>query len=222
MRRRGIGAKNGFWFLLLLAVPALLHVYVAKPAMDEAERAERLLEQRRAELGAQAEDVRRAEDAEPLMAYRLAQVRARVPEEPYPERILRDVELWQTAAGVTVRWVQIGPDDGASDAGGLGPLPDDIGAWFTPVRVTIALQGRYGQVERLLRELETMDRLYQVDRMALSAAEPAQRVAVHLADRLLDGELSVLTYYAPVLLEHDGRSPEIESLPPGERLHPFS
>jgi hypothetical protein len=222
MKRSGSGKKRLFLFALLFSIPALLYVYLAKPALEEAERAERLLDQRRAEFSAGAEQAMRAGDGEPELIYRLSFMRTRVPEKPYPERILRDMELLETAAGVTVRWVQIGLEADGSAAGELEHLPGDTGVWFTPVRVTVSLAGRYGQVERLLDEIETMNRLYHVDQMTMTAAEPGPVVAVHDADRLLECQFSFLTYYAPSLLEHGGASPGMEHLQGGRRIHPFS
>jgi hypothetical protein len=222
MKRSGSGKKQFFLFAVLFSIPALLYVYLAKPALEDAQRAEHLLEQRRAEFSAGAEQAMRAGDGEPELIYRLSSMRTKVPEQPYPERILRDMELLETAAGVTVRWVQIGLEADGSAAGELELLPGDIGIWFTPVRVTVAFAGRYGQVERLLDEIESMNRLYHVDQMTLTAVETGPVVTVHDADRLLECQFSFLTYYAPSLLEHGGTSPGMEHLQGGQRINPFS
>ena len=222
MRRSGYGKKRLFLFVLLFSVPALLYVYAVHPALEEAERAELLLQQRRAEFSAGAEQALLAGDGGPELAYRLSALRTRVPEQPYPDRILRDMELLETAAGVTVRWVQIGLEEDGGASADLERLSGDIGVWFTPVRVTVSLAARYGQVERMLEEIETMNRLYHVDQMTITAGEPGPLVAVHDGDRLLECQFSFLTYYAPSLLEQGGASAGMEHLQGGRRLNPFS
>lgn len=215
--------KKGFFFVsLLILVPALMYVYLAKPAMEEAERVDYLLAQKRAEFGSRADEAARAGDAEPLTAYTMATIRGQVPEKPYPDRILRDLELLETASGLTVHSVHIDLADGGGTAVELAQLPDGAGVWFMPVRINVTLEGTCRQMDRMLKELETMGRLYHVDRLTLTAGDPEAAVSVHAENLRLQAQASFLTYYAPSLLERGGKSPEIEYLPAGERLHPFS
>lgn len=220
MKSRGKGWI--FFIALLLLIPALLFVYLAKPALTEANRVEQLLEQRRAEFGNKADEVVRTGDNRPQVAYKLAAVRADVPGKPYPDRILRDVELLQAAAGVTVQTVQIDLDVAGGAADELRQLSGGAGTWFMPVRINLTLEGTYGQLDRLLEELETMNRLYHIDQLTVTDTSQDSMIIVHNDEALLNCQLSFLTYYAPALIEHGDDSGQWDYLPAEERLHPFS
>lgn len=220
MKRHG----KGWLFLgaLLLLIPALLFMYLARPAMAEAKRVEQLLEQRRAGFGEKVDEVVRAGDDRPLVAYKLASVRADIPEKPYPDRILRDVELLQSASGITVQTIQIDMDGTGGAADELRQLQGGTGTWFMPVRINLTLEGTYGQIDRLMEELESMNRLYHVDQMTVTAGEQKPVVTVNDEHGLLNCQISFLTYYAPTLIEHGDDSGQFDYLPAEERLHPFS
>lgn len=219
MKKQGKGWV--FLIALLILIPTLLYVYAARPALAEAERVEQLLEQRRAEFGRKTDEAVRAGDIRPLVAYQLAAVQADVPEKPYPDRILRDMELLQAAAGIKVHALQIDMDVSGGAADELRQMQGEAGTWFMPVRISMTVEGTYGQMERMLEELETMNRLYHVDQMTVTA-DPAPWVIIHNEQAWLSGQFIFLTYYAPALIKQGNDAGQWDHLPADERLHPFS
>lgn len=181
-----------FLLLILILIPIVMYVYLVLPAKEEASRLQAMHEQQRrlyvntAHLAAD----RQADDAWQEAA--LAKLRSLIPERPYQDQILRDLRLLEVASGLQMSMYHINTEADAV------PLPDDVGAHLNVITITTSVEGTYKQIERMLEELETMNRLYTVDQLTLST-DAGSLVELAAEDKVVTCLLTLHTYYAPSL-----------------------
>ena len=220
-----------FLTLLVLLIPILLFVYVARPAMEDSQAmAEKLEQQRR--FYAEITDAAAAKNAgNAVQEKALAKLRSKVPELPYTDLILRDLRLMEVASGLHMNMYNIQPvlefssSGSATEVEGTQPaidslLPSELAVYVKPVKISTEVSGSYGQIRRMLEEIETMSRLYQVENVSFTTPT-SSIVTVGVEEKQITCSISLVAYYAPDLKAIFTEPIEKDYAKPGQRSNPL-
>lgn len=181
-----------FILLLLLLIPVFIFVYAVRPAQEEASRLQAEQEYRHRMYLESAEwaAVNQADHSSREVV--LARIQRQIPERPYPDRILRDLRLLEVASGLQMKMYQINTEVQSA------ALPDELAPYAEVITITTAVEGTYQQIERMLEELETMNRLYTVDQVTLST-DAVSPIELGAEDKLITCLITLHAYYSSAL-----------------------
>jgi hypothetical protein len=212
-----MGAFNSRRNLLFAAVVAslvLVMVYFnfVSPIREERVSKEKLLAQKQKELEVLK---KRTEGAAALSAeeqVNLAKARNRVPEVPDLEGLLRDVRMLETVSKIQLasynfevgkQAEQVGQTQAQAQgqtANGESAAAAASQSLALPIKLNTTTKGDYQQVHRFLEELQSTNRLMQIDKIAFAVKSTAP-VKLNATRREITVNLSMVSYFAPGLLK---------------------
>ncbi len=210
-----MGAFNSRRNLLFAAVVAslvLVMVYFnfVSPIREERVSKEKLLAQKQKELEVLK---KRTEGAAALSAeeqVNLAKARNRVPEVPDLEGLLRDVRMLETVSKIQLasynfevgkQAEQVGQAQAQGQtANGESAAAAANQSLALPIKLNTTTKGDYQQVHRFLEELQSTNRLMQIDKIAFAVKSTAP-VKLNATRREITVNLSMVSYFAPGLLK---------------------
>jgi len=224
-----------FAIAVIVLLQAAAYVYLVRPLQEESAELTGELAARRKLLDS-LEGLGTARHV-PGDAVRLAQVRAQIPELPYPELLLKELRLLEAAGDVQMQYYNIqvgeqalaaGEDGSFASAGADGALTaeqlrllQELGPSLYPVDITVEFRGGYVQIRRLLAEAESMRRIWHVTGFTLSEAQPLDRVAIHAPNRQLRAQFTFRAYFAPALQQQFPQPLPVGERASGGRAVPF-
>lgn len=189
-----------FVALLAILLPVLLYFLLVQPAIEKksAQLAELERKQQQVEVLSQTLEARKAGSATDRAS--LGIVRRQIPEEPKPDSILRDLRLLEVTSGLQMEMYNILIEERDGSSSRTNTLPEEVASLVVPVKIATQIKGSFDQVNRLLKELETMNRLYFLESATFSTAV-LPSVATNVKDKPIEGSLTFVTFYAPGLAE---------------------
>lgn len=210
-----LGMSKSFLLVVLVFILALcvVYFYLVLPAQselaelrDELRVKQETLEQLQVEL-ANLNVSRPGEQA------RLLQVRRQIPEAPYDELFIRDLRKLEVISGLDF-------DTYAYTSGGRVSPSEEWEGQLVPLVYRATVEGSYRQVERLLQEIESEERIMVVEQIDFQA-EAAPPIKLNLSNRDVTASLVLKTFYAPGYASFFDRPIPIDYEQPGSRHNPF-
>ncbi|OCT14147.1 hypothetical protein A8709_25210 [Paenibacillus pectinilyticus] len=210
--------RNQIIVAVILAL-ALVMVYInfVSPLQNEKESKAKLLTQKKQELDALN---KRATGGSALGAEEqvsLSKTRSRVPEVPDVEGLIRNVRMLEVITKMPLASYnfEIGKAADlvtpvASSTPQTSPAPASGSATATtatqpaapslaiPIKLNTTAKGDYAQIHRFLEELQTTNRLMQVDKLTFAVKSGAP-VKLNALKREITVNVSLVSYYAPGL-----------------------
>ncbi|MGG1515068.1 hypothetical protein ABE504_06625 [Paenibacillus oryzisoli] len=199
----------------VIVILALVMVYInfVAPVHREQEARAKLLTQMKQELEALT---KRTEGGSTLGAEEqvsLSKARTRVPEAPDLEGLIRDVHMLEVITKMPLASYnfEIGKaGDLITGAEGAKPVPTtavqastvpqepNLKSLAIPIKLNTSAKGDYAQIHRFLDELQTANRLIQVDKLTF-AVKSAPPIKLNAPKREITVNVSLMSYYAPGL-----------------------
>jgi Tfp pilus assembly protein PilO len=197
-------SRRNQWFAALLTVLVLVLVYVnlISPARQERAAKEKLLAQRQAELEALKKRTAGAQALGAEEQVNLSRVRGQIPEVPDLEGLIRNVRMLETVSRMQLANYNFEIGSVPSQASSAKPGGSEAGSaaagptLAVPIRLNTTAKGDYEQIHRFLEEVQTSQRLIQVDKMTF-AVKSAPPVKLNAAKREMTFTVSLVSYYAP-------------------------
>ncbi|WP_127587861.1 hypothetical protein [Paenibacillus koleovorans] len=237
-----------FGAVLLLLVLIMVYVNFVAPAMEASDSKKKLLAQKQKELQglkSKAEGSTKGLGAEDQVG--LAQARSRVPEVPDVEGLLRDVRMLEVTsrmslsgynfeigkvsdapkhAAATTAAAQSESSNGAADNGtnpaaaGAPQAPAANLSLAIPIKLNTSARGDYQQIYRFLDELQSSQRIMQVDKLSFSV-KSAVPVKLNAPRKEITMNVSLVSYYAPGLQKFYKTPQPVEAAKPVGRTNPI-
>ncbi|WP_167859309.1 type 4a pilus biogenesis protein PilO [Paenibacillus cymbidii] len=192
-------------FVLLLAA---LYVYFIQPLNARANELERQLAAKKQEFAAyqaKSNPLAQRSDADVV---KLEAMRKEVPEQAYTEAILRDLRRLEVVSGVQMKMYDIVPGTAAVQGGAM------------PIKINTSFTGNYAQISSLVKEMESLDRLMQVDSMSLRLTQ-GPLVQINSPGEPITSNMTFIAYYSPALRDLIAISNTVEYENPSGRTNPF-
>lgn len=195
--------------VVLALVLVMVYINFIAPLKSERESKERLLTQKRKELetlNKRSEGVSALAGAEQV---NLSKTRSRIPDVPDIEGLIRDVRMLEVVSKMPLASYNFEIGKAAEQPGQSQAQPAKAGDPATaaqaalqtlaiPIKLNTTARGDYQQIHRFLEELETSQRLLQVDKLSF-AVKAAPPVKLNAAKREVTVNVSLVSYYAPGL-----------------------
>ncbi|NOU62947.1 hypothetical protein GC096_02660 [Paenibacillus sp. LMG 31461] len=198
-------------FILALTL-VMVYINFISPLQSEKVSKERLLIQKKQELddlnkrSAGGGAIGAAEQVS------LSQTRFHVPEEPDVEGLIREIRMLEVITKMSLASYnfEIGKaSDVVSKAPTSSPAPAKESTTVTqvappmpslaiPIKLNTTAKGDYAQIHRFLDELQTTNRLMQIDKLTF-AVKGGAPVKLNALKREITVNVSVVSYYAPGL-----------------------
>lgn len=218
-----------FVLVLILLIPVLLYIYLTLPVLNESKSLAVELDQKKQEYAELTKETEVEDADDPFDVIQLSQVRAQIPEQPYIDRMIRDLRRLEVVGGVETSTFDIeisevplhAQKDGLPDT---LTISDHASALVNEVKLTAQVEGTYAQIQRVLEEVETMDRITHVERMMIRVRtdyEPSFHISINLADKILQSTITLVSYFAPGLEQFYDTPIEAEYDPPRKRSTPI-
>jgi hypothetical protein len=200
--------KRNLLAAVVVVVLALIMIYVnfVAPAREERRSKAAQLVQKQKELQALQRKTEGVSSlgAEELVA--LSATRGKIPEVPDLEGLLREVRLLETASRMSFAGYNFEVDKAPGTAGASKNAKPAAAAGeegtnanlAVPIRISTTLKGDYEQIQRLLDEVQTSERLLQVDKLIFNVKTTAP-VKLNMTKRPVDVQITLKAYYAPGL-----------------------
>ncbi|MBO9609400.1 MAG: type 4a pilus biogenesis protein PilO [Paenibacillaceae bacterium] len=192
-------------FVLLLAA---LYVYFIQPLNARANKLERQLAAKKLEYAAyqaKSNPLAQRSDADVV---KLEAMRKEVPEQAYTEAILRDLRRLEVVSGVQMKMYDIVPGTAAVQGGAM------------PIKINTSFTGNYTQISSLVKEMESLDRLMQVDSMSLRLTQ-GPLVQINSPGEPITSNMTFIAYYSPALRDLIAMPNTVEYENPSGRTNPF-
>ncbi|TVY10414.1 type II secretion system protein GspM [Paenibacillus cremeus] len=198
-------------FAAVVAALVLVMVYVNLVSPIRAERLslERQLAQKQKELDALHKQSEGASALGAAEQVNLVKARTRVPEVPDVEGLIRSMRMLETVSKMQLASYnfEIGkpeapgkpqaPAPAAGSGGEAAPAAASL-SLAVPIKLNTTAKGDYQQVHRFLEELQSSNRLMQVDKLSF-AMKTSTPVKLESPRREIAVSLSLVSYYAPGL-----------------------
>ncbi|WP_438448159.1 type 4a pilus biogenesis protein PilO [Gorillibacterium sp. sgz5001074] len=187
-----------FISIVLLLIPVVLYLNFLSPVLKERDSQRSTLNQKKHELASLQQQMTQSREATPPEAVKLAQLRRAIPEEPNVEGLIRDMRMLETVSGVKF---EVGYSfDTASaqsdpNAPKTGQSADKSVLLASPIQINQTVKGDYKQIYRLLEEIQSTQRLIQVDKVTFNTTI-SPPVKLNAAKQELNSSLSMTAYYA--------------------------
>lgn len=200
-----------FSLLVGILLMVLVYVTIISPKMQElASTRQQLASQRQMleELQNRANITERMKDEDKI---RIQNVRRQIPEKPYTEALLGDLRRLEVVSNIQFKQYQIqvdtkqnaaaaAPTEGSETTEGQegqGNAASAASRLLVPVRITSAFSGKYSQINTMLQEMESLDRIVAIDKIQLNSKQnPGLTVN---SQSPIEGTVTFLAYYAPSL-----------------------
>jgi Tfp pilus assembly protein PilO len=214
-------------FFLLLAV---IYVYLVHPITKKTADLELKIsndQQLYASLQAKAAKIAQIPDQDRIQ---LEVVRKRVPELPYTETILRDLRRLEVVSNAQLKQYNItlgttsaqDPNSTTSKTEGDNKTANNsVNGNIIPIKIETSFIGTYEQINSLFGELESLDRLIQVDKMTFNF-KPGPLVQINNPQEPIISNLSLIAYYSPTLQALLKQPYSIDYTNPNGRTNPFN
>ncbi|HEX7057466.1 MAG TPA: GspMb/PilO family protein [Bacilli bacterium] len=227
--------KRNAIVVAIIFLLALVMVYVnfVQPARDQAAQKKRDLAAKTAMLQALTKQSAHKQEADPNNMLKLLQARARIPELPYEEELLRQLRMLEVVSGLQMSGYQLEignsplANGSAKNAAGGGSTADKAGqlsakaaALAVPIRISFSVSGDYDKLYRLLDETETANRLIQINQLTFNV-QPPKQVQIHASKQTIKAQLSLTAYFAPGLAQYFREPLPVDYTPPAKRMNPI-
>ncbi|MDR6549542.1 hypothetical protein [Paenibacillus qinlingensis] len=204
--------RNQVIVAVILAL-ALVMVYMnfVSPLQSEKESKAKLLVQKKQELDSLNKRAAGGSAVGAAEQISLSKARSRVPEVPDVEGLIREVRMLEVITKMSLASYnfEIGKaaDPVAAPASSAQPANGSATPAATaavmpslaiPVKLNTTVKGDYQQIRRFLSELQTANRLMQVDKLTF-AVKGAAPVKLNASKREITVNISLVSYYAPGL-----------------------
>ncbi|WP_436237056.1 hypothetical protein [Paenibacillus sp. LjRoot153] len=197
-------------FILALAL-VMVYINFISPLQSEKETKTSLLIQKKQELDALNKRAAGGGAVGAAEQVSLSRTRVRVPESPDVEGLIREVRMLEVitkmpvasynfeigkAADVTLK----APVSPSAANGSTTPAPaaQSMLSLAIPIKLNTTAKGDYQQIHRFLDELQTTNRLMQVDKLTF-AVKGGAPVKLNALKREITVNVSLVSYYAPGL-----------------------
>lgn len=193
----------------------MLYVNFINPLQKERKQLSATLENKQAELQRLTERLAAVGQVTDKEKIQLAQVRHQIPEQPYPELLIRDIRMLEVISGLRVTNYMFLQGQAAQVTG-----ENDILSKAVPLQYTTNVTGEYNQLYRFLEELQTGPRLMQVNSITFNS-EASVPVTVHRDKQELSANVTLTAYYVPDLKAWFKKPLPIDTQALGQRAHPL-
>jgi Tfp pilus assembly protein PilO len=234
-----------FLTVILLLLLAVGYVYLIQPISVQALDTERnWINKRQIVTALQAKTTKVAEtpDSDRI---KLEAVRRQVPEQPYIETIIRDLRRLEVVSSTQLKQynIEVGttskvetntqtskaavkdkPSEKASDK--ISDKTNErtsekVNTNVIPIQIETSFVGTYDQIYQLFAEMESLDRLIQVDKMSFHLKQ-GPLVQINAPGEQIICNLSLVAYYSPVLQALLKKNNDIDYTSPNGRINPFN
>ncbi|KRE93063.1 hypothetical protein ASG89_06000 [Paenibacillus sp. Soil766] len=201
--------------ILTLALVMMYINFIAPLQSDKATKAH-LLVQKKKELDDLNKRASGGSAIGPAEQVGLAQTRIRVPEVPDVEGLIRDIRMLEVitkmslasynfeigkVADPVITASAVSPQSSPAPANGNttpAPAAPSMPSLAIPIKLNTTAKGDYQQIHRYLEELQTTNRLMQVDKLTF-AVKGGAPVKLNALKREITVNVSLVSYYAPGL-----------------------
>lgn len=206
-------------------IPVLLYIYLAMPAMSANAEKKVELEQEITKYTAMIEEVENLVTTQPRDIIHMAQLRRQIPEAPYIDLIIRDLRLLEVTSGMQMPSYNINVSEVSlltqkKELANPTAISDQASALVNQVKITTNMTGSYAQIHRMLEEVESMNRIVQVENISFST-ETMPMISVNMPDKPIHCSVTFVTFFSPGLKQHfnDQWEPQYEL--PAQRSNPM-
>ncbi|NHN29577.1 hypothetical protein [Paenibacillus agricola] len=165
---------------------------------------------------------------------KLEVVRRQIPEQPFMETIVRDLRRLEVVSGTQLKQynIEVGTtglvdtsiqktkaavkDKSAEDKTNEKPHLN-----VTPIQIETSFIGTYNQIYQLFAEMESLDRLIQVDKMSFHLKQ-GPLVQINAPGQLIICNLTLAAYYSPALQALLKKPNDIDYTNSSGRTNPFN
>jgi len=224
-----------FIAVLLVLVFAAAFVYIVQPIQKERDAAAEQLKAKKSELLIMQKKLEEETKVDPQMVVKLEQVRQRIPEAEYDELLLRDMRLMEVTSGIQLKSFLFQPakpsatsaksansDQGTKTEKTTTLADSKYGPYLYETQVSTEFTGSYSKVYTLLREAETMNRLWHVQSLSLKPYENWDYIGINHKDRAVTAKVTFVVYHVPAMKTYFKNPLDIEHIEPkSKRNLPF-
>ncbi|WP_405459401.1 hypothetical protein [Paenibacillus sp. HJGM_3] len=218
--------------VVLALVLVLAYLNFVAPLKTEQADKERLLVQKQKELEALK---KRTDGGGTLGAEEqvsLSRTRSRIPEVPDVEGLLRDVRMLEVVSKMPLASYnfeigkaqeqsgQGGAQANAAKTGEAGTATLAAQSLVIPIKLNTTAKGDYGQIHRFLEELQSSQRLMQVEKLSFTAKATAP-VKVNAPKKEITVNVTLVSYYAPGLQKFFKTPVPVNYSKPEGKLNPI-
>jgi hypothetical protein len=202
-------------FILALAL-VMVYINFISPLQSEKEMKASLLIQKKQELDALNKRTAGGGAVGAAEQVSLSKTRVRVPESPDVEGLIREVRMLEVitkmpvasynfeigkVAEMTIKAPASSPQSSTSSTNAstaTAPAAQTSLSLAIPIKLNTTAKGDYAQIHRFLDELQTANRLMQVDKLTF-AVKGGAPVKLNALKREITVNVSLVSYYAPGL-----------------------
>lgn len=218
--------------VVLALVLVMVYLNFVAPLKTEQADKQRLLVQKQKELEALK---KRTDGGGTLGAEEqvsLSRTRSRIPEVPDVEGLLRDVRMLEVVSKMPLASYnfeigkaqeqsgQGGAQANAAKTGEAGTATLAAQSLVIPIKLNTTAKGDYGQIHRFLDELQTSQRLMQVEKLSFTAKATAP-VKVNAPKKEITVNVTLVSYYAPGLQKFFKTPVPVNYSKPEGKLNPI-
>ncbi|MFC5531228.1 hypothetical protein [Cohnella yongneupensis] len=183
-------------FLLLLIVA---YIYLVQPLRKDIDDAKQELAGTNQEIDAleKAQETQAKLSGSDRIALDIA--RRAVPEAPYEDNVIRDMRRLEVVSGMNMKQYNISAGAPASAAADNDANSDAAASIVQTVKIETSFVGEYGQIDALFKELESLDRVYRVNKLSFNRTE-GKFVQLNATHELIVANVALEAYFSPTLV----------------------
>jgi hypothetical protein len=223
-------------FILTLAL-VMVYINFISPLQSEKEMKASLLIQKKQELDALNKRTAGGGAVGAAEQVNLSKTRVRVPESPDVEGLIREVRMLEVitkmpvasynfeigkVAEMTIKAPASTPQSSTSPtnaSSATAPAAQTSLSLAIPIKLNTTAKGDYAQIHRFLDELQTTNRLMQVDKLTFAVKSGAP-VKLNALKREITVNVSLVSYYAPGLQKFFKNPLQVPYTKPAGKMNP--
>jgi hypothetical protein len=220
-------------FLLLLVV---LYIYLVQPVRAKAIEMEQNLVTKRLEYKALQAKTGKIAVTPDLDWIKLEAVRRQVPEQPYVETIVRDLRRLEVVSRTQLKQyhIEVGTAAGKTETSKTETSKGETNTQVSKtaayeklnenvlsIQIETSFVGTYEQIYQLFADLESLDRLIQVDKLSFNLKQ-GPLVQINAPGEPIISNLTLRAYYSPTLQALLKKTNDIDYTNSNGRTNPFN